>query len=90
MKPAQRMQRQDHKAFASLPAPQRMQKMIELSRQRTAMMEARLPALNTFYAALSPQQQKVFDEQTSHGMGGHGMHGGHGMRGEHREGAARG
>jgi hypothetical protein len=35
---------------------------------------------------LSPQQKKVFDEQTRHGMGGHGF----GHRGEHRQGGMRG
>src|SRR5689334_14087246 len=40
MKPAQQAQRPDHKAIASLPAPQRMEKMIELSKQRTAAMES--------------------------------------------------
>lgn len=85
MKPAERGQRPDHKAIASLPAPQRMQKMIELSRQRTAAMESRLAALNSFYATLSPEQQKVFDEQTRRGMEHRG-----GMHGQHREGMMRG
>jgi Spy/CpxP family protein refolding chaperone len=82
MKPAQhdRAQHQDRKAFAALPAPQRMQKMIDMSKQRTAAMESRLSALNTFYSVLNPQQKKVFDEQTADGMGMHGMHG---WRGEH-------
>ncbi|GAB3462287.1 hypothetical protein GCM10027321_23830 [Massilia terrae] len=75
--------RGEFRGLAQLPAPQRMQKMIELSKQRTARMESRLAALNTFYATLTPQQKKVFDEQTSRGMGGHGM-------GEHRQGGMRG
>jgi periplasmic protein CpxP/Spy len=71
-------QHQDRKAMASLPAPQRMQKMIEQSRLRTAAMESRLSALNTFYSVLSPQQKQVFDEQTAHGRGmGMGHGGGH-------------
>jgi hypothetical protein len=81
--------RGDFRGMANLQAPQRMRKMIELSRQRTAMMESRLSALDSFYSVLSPQQKKVFDEQTSHGMGGHGF-GRHGERGEHGQGAMRG
>lgn len=78
------VKRGDFRDFAKLPAPQRMQKMIEMSKRRTAMMEQRQAALNTFYGTLTPQQQKVFDEQTSRGMGGHGF------RGEHRQGGMRG
>jgi ABC-type uncharacterized transport system ATPase component len=81
MKPAEHQQHWDHAAFAKLSAPQRMQKMIDLSKQRTAAMESHLAALNSFYATLSPEQQKVFDEQTRHGMGHHG-----GMHWQHRDG----
>lgn len=85
MRPAHpEAKRGEFRGFANLPAPQRMQKMIEMSKKRTAMMEQRQAALNTFYATLTPQQQKVFDEQTSRGMGGHGS------RGEHRQGGMRG
>jgi hypothetical protein len=91
MKPAAREhQRGEFRGMAQLPAPQRMQKMIELSKRRTAMMESRLAALDSFYSVLSPQQKKVFDEQTSHGMGGHGFRGHHGERGEHHHGEMRG
>ena len=75
---AARGERGDWKA---MPAPQRIEKQIEMSRQRIAHMEARLAATKTLYAALSPEQQKLFD-QNSH-RGGHrmkhrGMHKGHG------------
>lgn len=76
--PAGRMQRPERGQWASMPAPQRMEKMIEMQKQRTARMEQRLAALNTFYATLSPEQKKVFDQQT---MRGHGMRGHHGMHG---------
>jgi hypothetical protein len=78
MKPAERAQHPDRAAFANLPAPERMQKMIDFSKQRTAQMESRLAALNSFYSTLSPAQKKVFDEQSRHFMGGReGHHGGH-------------
>lgn len=86
-KPAQRPQARDHgerAKFAALPAPQRMERMIERQKQRTARMEARLAALNNFYAVLTPEQKKVFDSQAMRGgFGGkHRGHGGHhGQRG---------
>jgi hypothetical protein len=89
MKPAAHEQHADRGAFANLSAPERMQKMIDFSKQRTAQMETRLAALNTFYSTLSADQKKVFDEQTRHFMGGHGM-GGHGMHGQHRQGVQHG
>lgn len=50
-------------AMKDLPAPQRLEKAIEMAKQHTAKMEAHLVALNTFYAVLTPAQQKVFDQQ---------------------------
>jgi hypothetical protein len=89
MKPAAHEQHADRAAFANLSAPERMQKMIDFSKQRTARMETRLAALNTFYSTLSADQKKVFDEQSRHFMGGHGM-GGHGMHGQHHPGMQHG
>lgn len=81
LKPAERGQHHDRAAFANLSAPERMQKMIEFSKQRTARMESRLAALNSFYSTLNPEQKKTFDEQSRHFMGGHGgHHGEHGQR----------
>ena len=76
------MQRGD---WASMPAPVRMEKRIEMAKQHIGQMENQLAALNTFYATLTTEQKKVFDEQAMrHGkrgghMRGHGM--GHGKRG---------
>lgn len=66
---------------AALSAPQRLERRIAMQKQRTARMEARLSALNSLYAALTPEQRKVFDEQKQRRGGRH--HGGHGkmMRG---------
>ncbi len=75
-------QRLSREQRAALTAPQRLERRIAMQKQRTARMEARLSALNSLYAALTPEQRKVFDEQK---MGRHGgrHHGGHGkmMRG---------
>lgn len=68
--------------WKAMPAPQRMEKQIEMRKQRIAHMEARLAATKTLYAALSPEQQKLFDENSrrgGHRMKHRGMHKGHGM-----------
>jgi periplasmic protein CpxP/Spy len=69
-KPAPMANRAEHAGWASLPAPARMEKMIALSKERTARMESHLAALNTFYATLTPEQKKVFDQHTGRGFGG--------------------
>ena len=95
MKPAQHADRQhDRAAWAGLTAPQRAEKMLELQKQRTAAMEQRVAALNSFYSVLSPEQKKVFDDKAAkmqsrfarHGGG----HGGWQHDGGHRGDAARG
>lgn len=91
MKPAQRAHgpHGDRAAWASLSAPERAQKMIERHKQRTAVMEQRLAALNSFYSVLSPEQKKVFDEKTARMQARFGHHrGGHG--GWHHGGMQRG
>jgi protein CpxP len=74
IKPPAMGTRPDHATWATLSAPARMEKMIEMAKQHTTTMEAHLAALNTFYAVLTPEQKKVFDDMS---MGG--AHGGHPM-----------
>lgn len=72
----------DQAAMAALPAPERMEKHLELAKKHIAQMEAHLAALKTFYAVLTPEQKKVFD---AHSMGagpmGHMQHMQHMRRG---------
>ena len=75
-KPAQ-MAHMDHAAIARMSAPERMEKWIAFSKERTATQEAGLAALNTFYAVLTPEQKLVFDDSVPGGR--HGHHRGHGM-----------
>ncbi len=65
-----------------LTTPERIDKMRTLRTERDAQMDKRASATKTFYAALSPEQQKVFDAQTLHGGDGdgHGHGRGHGRR----------
>lgn len=54
--------RADRKAMEGLSTPARMEKMLEHSKERLAHMQKHLDALKTFYAVLTPEQQKIFDE----------------------------
>ena len=47
-----------------------MEKQIAMQKARTAQMESRLSALNSFYAVLTPEQRKTFDAQAQHRKGG--------------------
>jgi len=80
----QRMKRED---FAKLTTPQRLDLMQKRQAQRQARFEQRATATRSFYAALTPEQQKTFDaESLRFGPGGgprpghpHGPHHGHGQ-----------
>jgi len=80
--PAGMMDRQAAMAdLAKLTTPERLDKMKELRAQHmgemTAAMDKRAEATKTFYAVLTPEQQKVFDAQSMQGSRGHwGMHAG--------------
>ena len=52
----------EHQTMATLTAPARMEKMLEHAKERLARMQQHLDALKTFYAVLTPEQQKIFDE----------------------------
>jgi periplasmic protein CpxP/Spy len=76
----------DRAAWANLTAPERMAKMIDMQKQRTAALEQRQGALNTFYSVLSTDQKKTFDEKAAHFGHGRGMHRGW----QHHGGSAQG
>ncbi|MFO0490195.1 MAG: Spy/CpxP family protein refolding chaperone [Curvibacter sp.] len=50
--------------FASLSTPERLDRMRELRRQRDAEFDRRDAATRSFYAALSKEQKKAFDDNT--------------------------
>ncbi|MFZ6655160.1 Spy/CpxP family protein refolding chaperone [Undibacterium sp. TJN19] len=62
MTPAAMPARPDHKAMEKLTTPERMEKSLEKMKEHLAKMQNRLAALKTFYAVLTPDQQKIFDE----------------------------
>jgi periplasmic protein CpxP/Spy len=72
--------RAERDAMAKLPAPERAEKMLAKMKEHVARMESHLGALKTFYAVLTPEQKKVFDENAMRAMhGGRGGRGGHPM-----------
>ena len=75
--------RPNHEEMAKLTTPQRMEKMQALKAERDSHMTKVMEATKTFYSALTPEQQKVFDEQgnRSHRGGKGGMFGSHGHHG---------
>ena len=86
MRPAaNRPQRPNFVEMARMTTPQRIDRMRELRNQRNAEHDRRADATKAFYAQLSAQQQKVFDEQSMglFGRGGGGRHGGDGPWGGH-------
>lgn len=80
--PADRPARPDRAEFAKLTTPERIDRMQAMKARRDAEMAKRADATKTFYAALSPEQQKVFDaESLRMGPRGHRHHGGASPRG---------
>ena len=73
----------DRAAIAKMSAPDRMAKMLDLSKQHQAKAEAHLAALTAFYGQLTAEQKAVFDDHTMGGAhGGHQFHRG-GWAGHH-------
>ncbi|MGE8201386.1 MAG: Spy/CpxP family protein refolding chaperone [Variovorax sp.] len=67
----------DRAEFAKLTTPQRLERMEARRAERSAMFAKRAEATKTFYAALTPEQQKTFDAETVHFGGHRGDHDGH-------------
>jgi protein CpxP len=84
MKPV-RMQRPDRAEWQRLSTPERIDRMRAMRAARSAEADRRGEATKTLYAALSPEQKRVFDtESLRFGRGGH--HGGKGEHGRHHRG----
>jgi len=65
--------------FDKLTTPERIDRMRAMRSARAAQMDKRADATKNFYAALSPEQKKVFDAETAPRE--HARH--HGGRGQH-------
>lgn len=64
--------RPDASAKSSLPAPERMAKMLERHQEKQKDMEGVLAATRDFYATLTAEQRKVFDAFKGFGHYGRG------------------
>jgi protein CpxP len=62
MKPPHDMAKHDSTDWSKLTTPERADRMLESSRKREQQMEANVAAMKTFYAKLTPAQQKIFDD----------------------------
>ena len=83
-RPAQPAQRPDRDAMARMTTPERLDQMQARKAERDAHMNRIVEATRALYAALSPEQQKVFDQQSpmARGPHPHGQAGGHGHHGK--------
>ncbi|KQQ47646.1 hypothetical protein ASF61_03175 [Duganella sp. Leaf126] len=80
VKPAPRTgERPPRGEFAKLSSPERLSKMIEMTKLREDKMQQHLTALTAFYNQLTPEQKATFDQHGMHTM--RGKHGGWGGRG---------
>ncbi|WP_298209512.1 Spy/CpxP family protein refolding chaperone [Acidovorax sp.] len=91
LQPGERPARLDRQGMDKLTTPERIDRMRALRAQHAAEADRRGDATKTFYAALTPEQQKTFDAKAHHRMGdkkgGEGRHRGHG---DHHHGDKRG
>lgn len=72
MTPADIGKRPDRAEWEKLSSPERMEKQLALMKEREARMTSRLAATKAFYATLTPEQQKIFDENFMRGGHRHG------------------
>lgn len=72
--------RQMHEEMAALSTPQRIDRMNAMKAERDAQRARRQEATKAFYAALTPEQQAVFDARAMHGKRHGGDGGRHGAR----------
>lgn len=83
MQPGERPARLDRKGMEQLTTPERIDRMRAMRAQHAAEADRRGEATKTFYAALTPEQQKTFDAKAHHGPRMGGMKGGEwGPRGQ--------
>lgn len=86
IKPVPHAKRMDRESFARLTTPQRIDLMQQWRAERSAQADRRAQATKTFYATLTPAQQKTFDTETLRHMG----YGKQGFHGEHHQAPAAG
>ena len=73
----------DRATLDKMTAPERMEKMLAMSKERQAKMEGHLAALKTFYAVLTPEQKKILDTTHNRMHDRHMQHGEQGAEHKH-------
>lgn len=68
---APNMAHPDHQAMAKMSTPERLDVMSKMKSEHDAQMQKRMDATRTFYATLSPEQKKTFDQETHQAMHQH-------------------
>ena len=76
--PTARPARPDRAQWEKMSAPERMERMMTMMKEREGRMATHLAAMKTFYATLSPLQQQIFNDNVGGGMRGHRHGRGHG------------
>lgn len=86
-RPANAQPRLSRDAFRQLTTPERLDRMQALQAERSARFTRHAEATRSFYAQLTPEQQKTFDAETlrAHGKRHHGKRHERGERGERGE-----
>lgn len=80
LQPGQRHARLDRQGMEQLTTPERIDRMRAMRIQRAAEADRRGEAVKTFYAALTPAQQKTFDAQSQRMLAGKHGHAGEGRQ----------
>lgn len=65
MKPTEPRNRPDPSELSALHAPERLERMLAMMKEHESRMADRVAAVREFYAVLTPEQQKLFDDQFS-------------------------
>jgi len=71
MQPGERPARMSRAEIDKLSAPERMEKMLEFMKVAEKRMTDHLAATKEFYAVLTPEQQKIFNEEFARGRRHH-------------------
>jgi protein CpxP len=72
VKPADRPPHPDRAELDKLSAPERMEKMLEFMKAGEKRLTEVLAATKEFYAVLTPEQQKIFNDEFARRHGHHG------------------
>ena len=69
IKPSEAQKRPDRAEIEKLPTPERMERMYGFMQDNQKRMADRIAATKEFYAVLTPEQKKIFDEEFQPGKG---------------------